>query len=77
MTPEEIMYMKNKLNTLREDVTGIKESMSALKIDRQMVVPANAAIPPGIGCKITYDSKGLVLKGEGLSINDIPEIPMQ
>jgi hypothetical protein len=42
-----------------------------------MLVASNNLIPPGIACRLTYDAKGLILKGEGLRVEDIPELPIE
>lgn len=38
-------------------------------------VTANASITAGTACKITYDAKGLVTAGTGLTDSDIPTLP--
>lgn len=77
MNPEEIIYIKNKIATLGESIGDIQKLISGLKIDRQMLVSSNTPIAPGIACRLTFDSKGLILKGENLRIEDIPELPLE
>ena len=38
-------------------------------------ITANASITAGTACKITYDAKGLVTAGTGLTDSDIPTLP--
>ena len=38
-------------------------------------ITANASITAGTACKITYDAKGLVTAGAGLTDSDIPTLP--
>lgn len=38
-------------------------------------ITANASITAGTACKITYDAKGLVTAGTGLTNSDIPTLP--
>lgn len=76
MNPEEIINIKNNINNLKASIDDITQAISALKIDKQMVLKSNNPIPPGIACRITFDSNGLVLKGEDLRSEDIPDIPI-
>ena len=53
------------------DVTGL---WTAAYTNSSAYTAANAAITAGTACKITYDSKGLVTKGESLASTDIPNL---
>ena len=77
MTPEEIVNIKNKITDLGIVVGDIEKVIAGLKIDKQLILQANTVIPPGIGCRVTYDSKGLILKTEDLRIEDIPDLPVE
>lgn len=76
MDPNEVIDIKNKIASLGESIDDISKVVSALKIDKQIVILSNAPIPPGTACRLTFDSKGLILKGEDLRIDDIPDIPL-
>lgn len=77
MNPGEIIYIKNRIAFLGESIEDISKVIAALKIDRQLVLSSNKIIPPGVACRVTYDSKGLIIKGEDLRIEDIPELPIE
>lgn len=76
MNPEEIKNIKTSINDLRSYMENIEKMISGIKIDKQMLLKSNNPIPPGIGTRITFDSNGLILKGEDLRPEDIPKLPM-
>ena len=77
ITPEEFINIKNNISNLKTDLNDVKNIIAGLKIDKQLIIQSNSIIPPGIACRITYDSKGLILKGEELRLDDIPELPIE
>lgn len=52
----------------------VKYTNGVLSIDTNSYVKANNAITGATKCKITYDAKGLVTKGENLAASDIPDL---
>ena len=60
-------------NTPTTDSTKLVSS-GGVKAELDKKVDANANITGGTHTKITYDSKGLVTKGENLTADDIPDI---
>ena len=77
MNPQEIIDIKKQISVLGNSVQDLGKIISALKIDRQLVLSANSPIAPGAACRVSYDSRGLILKGEELRIEDIPDLPIQ
>lgn len=74
MNPETIVDLQNRINTVEQDVQDALKILKGLKIDNQMKLTANVKIPPGISCKVAYDSNGLIIKGDKLLTSDIPVI---
>lgn len=69
--------LNGKVNQLEKDVRELIASLSGLRIDIQMAVQRKERIRPGTGCKIYYDSNGLVMKSEDLEAGDIPLLPIE
>lgn len=57
-------------------ITAAQETATAAQTAAGGKVAKNAAITAGTACKITYDAKGLVTKGEALEVADLPSIPV-
>lgn len=69
--------LNGKVNQLEKDVRELIASLSGLRIDIQMAVQRKERIRPGVGCKIYYDSNGLIMKSEDLEAGDIPLLPIE
>lgn len=69
--------LNGKVNQLEKDVRELIASLSGLRIDIQMAVQRKERIRPGTGCKIYYDSNGLIMKSEDLEAGDIPLLPIE
>ena len=69
--------LNGKVNQLEKDVRELITSLSGLRIDIQMAVQRKERIRPGTGCKIYYDSNGLIMKSEDLEAGDIPLLPIE
>lgn len=52
-----------------------KEELDSVKAIADKAVVANEPITPSTHTKITYDAKGLVIRGSDLTVSDIPELP--
>lgn len=74
MNPETIVNLQNRMTSVEQDVQDALKILKGLKIDNQMKLNANMKIPPGISCKVAYDSNGLIIKGDKLIASDIPTI---
>lgn len=72
MNTESIIALSTRIEELADIVSDLSKSVSALKINDQLRLSANTPIPPGIACKVAYDSNGLITKGIGLESSDIP-----
>lgn len=57
-------------------ITAAQNAADAAQTAADGKVVKNADIATGTACKITYDKKGLVTKGEALAASDIPTIPV-
>ena len=57
-------------------ITAAQNAADAAQSAADGKVVKNADIAAGTACKITYDKKGLVTKGEALAASDIPTIPV-
>lgn len=53
-------------------ITTAQSTADTAKATADKAVVANTAITAGTACKITYDAKGLVTKGENLAATDLP-----
>ena len=74
MNPESIIKLQNDFAALAIDVDDIKKIVNGLKLNEQRYVTKNNSIPPGIACKVAYDSNGLILSGIRLDPSDIPTL---
>ena len=66
--------LQKKLESLESTIDGINKKITALTIDNQYFIKRNNVIKPSIGYKISYDSNGLIIKGENLDESDIPTL---
>ena len=77
LTTAELNLLKGLLATAEEinQLHGLELTTSELNslIDK---VDKNTPITPATKCKITYDEKGLITKGDNLQASDIPGIPL-
>jgi len=69
--------ISTKVNRLEKDIRELIAVLAGLRIDIQMAVRGKERIKPGTGCKIYYDSNGLVMKSEDLEASDIPMLPIE
>ena len=76
MNPQEMINIKNSITELTESVSGVRKMIKGFMLNSKRSLKANAEIPPGIACKIGYDANGLILQGSPLTIEDIPELPL-
>lgn len=76
MNPEDIAKILRRLETLEGTITDVKKKVSGLAINEQLYLIANKPIVPGMACKVAYDMNGLVLRGDRLMVQDIPELPV-
>lgn len=58
-------------------ITAAQNAADAAQTAADGKVVKNTDIKAGTACKITYDKKGLVTKGEGLAASDIPTIGVE
>lgn len=65
-----------RVEQLETTIAEISKVIEAFKIDKQLVVRKNGNIEPGYGCKIIYNSDGIVVGKQDLTENDIPDINM-
>lgn len=77
MNPETIIDFQNRITSMEESMKDIIKDIKGLKIDNGMKLNANTPIPPGISCKVAYDSNGIILKGDKLSESDIPILQIE
>lgn len=59
----------------KKDEVPTLTAFNNLTITVNRKITANASITAGTACKITYDAKGLVTAGTGLTDSDIPTLP--
>ena len=64
-----------KVKALEEADAANATAIAGVKTTAEAAVKANDAITAGTATKITYDTKGLVTKGESLTVDDLPELP--
>lgn len=74
MNTELIIALQNKIEELSSTVGIMEKTVNALKINDQRRLDSNIPIPPGIACKVAYDKNGLITKGIGLEVSDIPQL---
>ena len=63
-----------KVQELADANKANADEIAAVKKTANAAVVANTAITAGTATKVTYDEKGLVTKGESLSVADIPTL---
>ena len=66
-----------RLNRLEKEVRELIATFAGIKIDLQLMVKVKERIKPGTGCKVYYDSNGLIMKSSDLEAGDIPSLPME
>lgn len=76
MDPKTIVDIQKEIERISQSLKEISQTVNGLNINQQGFLKNNNLIPPGIAAKIAYDSKGLVVKGMGLEIADLPDIPI-
>ena len=64
-----------KVKALEEADAANATAIAGVKTTAEAAVKANDAITAGTATKITYDAKGLVTRGESLTVDDLPELP--
>lgn len=64
-----------KVKALEEADAANATAIAGVKATAEAAVKANNTITAGTATKITYDAKGLVTKGESLTVDDLPELP--
>ena len=74
MNTEIILELQKEISDLSLEVKSMSKYINSLKIDDQRRLNANIPIPPGIACKVAYDKNGLIIKGIGLELSDIPQL---
>jgi len=74
MSPQDAIEMKNTITFLMESIDIMTKDINSLKLDQQRTLRANTVIPPGVTCKVAYDSSGLVIKSLELEDEDIPQL---
>lgn len=74
MNTENIIDLQKRFEELVSVVEIMEKTVNALKINDQRRLDANAIIPPGIACKVSYDKNGLIIKGGKLEDSDIPQL---
>lgn len=62
-----------KIEALEQADSDNATTIANVKKTADAAVVANKDITPGTAAKITYDAKGLVTKGENLTVDDLPE----
>ena len=63
-----------KMKALEKADSDNTTAIAAVKKTANAAVVANKDITAGTATKITYDAKGLVIKGENLAVSDIPTL---
>ena len=63
-----------KMTALDKADSDNAAAIAAVESKANAAVVANTAITAGTATKITYDAKGLVTKGENLTVSDIPNL---
>lgn len=74
MNTELIISLQNKIEELSSAIDIMGKTVNALKINDQRRLTSNTPIPPGIACKVAYDSNGLITRGTSLEVSDIPQL---
>lgn len=76
MNPEIISALQNRIEEVSQVAQDAMKKITGIEIDNQRKLNSNVRIPPGIACKIAYDSNGLIINGNKLSASDIPMLPI-
>ena len=76
MNVNEIIEIKNSLSNSIENLESLKKELANLKLNQDSIIKSNKSITPGTATKISYDLKGLIVKGDKLQPEDIPELPI-
>lgn len=74
MNPEFIKNLQNKISELDDKISDINKVINSIKIDEQMFLKSNKNITPSTSCKVSYDSKGLIISSNKLEPSDIPNL---
>ena len=77
MNPQDLIDLKNQMESLDKTVSGIVKDVTSMKLDARKYVESNITQTiPGIKCKIAYNKEGLVIEGWDLEVEDIPNLPI-
>lgn len=76
MNPEIISALQNRIEEVSHVAQEAIQKITGIEIDNQRKLNSNVKIPPGIACKIAYDSNGLIINGDKLTASDIPMLPI-
>ena len=77
MNQETLKSIQERLNSLELWRDSSNKVISALKIDKQLVVNKDQRLKPGIACKVGYNSDGLITSTDTLTPTDIPTLPIE
>ena len=59
-----------------DKIYELQVEIEKIKTDFHNLLQSTNKLVPGVACKILYDANGHVLKGEKLSSDDLPDIPI-
>lgn len=76
MSPNEYKNILNRLSALEDNHNYLKEKLTQIAIDDQFHLRSNKPITAGTSCRVTYDTNGLILRGDALRVVDLPSIPI-
>ena len=77
MNQDTLKSILERIDSLENWVASSSKTIESLKIDKQLLVNKDQKLKPGVGCKIAYNSDGLVIGSEALTQSDIPKLSIE
>ena len=76
MDLDQMQDFLSKLEELESQSKEIQQQLVKYGINKQFYLKQNLPIRPGVSCKVSYDTNGLIRQGLPLDSSDIPQLPM-
>lgn len=77
MNSEQYVELDRRIKELNEKFDGITTLFNKTRVGLNQQKKREDSIPPGVACKVGYDSSGRITRTFDLDASDIPMIPME
>ena len=77
MNSEQYVELDRRIKELNEKFDGITTLFNKTRVGLNQQKKREDSIPPGVACKVGYDSSGRITRTFDLDASDLPMIPME